>query len=171
MKQCLKSLETENCLAKITSKGQSVTKAIFITVLTFCLMLGLSACGNSEMTETSKMPETTEKQTSDDNDNNTIVGNWSYIDESVDWTLGFTEDGDFYDSRGSIFLYIEDGPFHTWENYADWRIRADGKLWLEFTTSLNMRRLNCTAHYTYELDGDTLIIEKNDNKYTFKRIT
>lgn len=154
MKQCPKSLETENCLAKITSKGQSVTKAIFITVLTFCLMLGLSACGNSEMTETSKMPETTEKQTSDDNDNNTIVGNWSYIDESVDWTLGFTEDG----------------PFHTWEDYASWRIRADGKLWFEFTTDLNMRTLNCKMHYTYELDGDTLMIEKNDNKYTFKRI-
>lgn len=64
MKQYPKSSATENGLAKIKSRTRSVEKIVFITILTFCLILGLSACGGN--TSGGKTSERTENQISED---------------------------------------------------------------------------------------------------------
>ena len=64
MKQYPNSSATENGSAKIKARSQIVSQVICITILTFCLTLGLSACGGSA--SGGKPSERTEKQISED---------------------------------------------------------------------------------------------------------
>lgn len=64
MKQYPKSPATENGLAKIVSRVLSAVNVISIMILTFCLILGLSACGGN--TSGGKNSERTENQISSD---------------------------------------------------------------------------------------------------------
>lgn len=140
-------------------KTKKVETAMLLFILSICLIYGLTACGSTSNSDESSKSE------------NTFVGNWSHIDESKAWTIGFTEDGDFYDSSGNLMkTFIDTSYFYS--KYGSWHIRADGRLW--FTTSMTIQTTHdLHAHtdeyswgYTYELDGDSLTIGDN----TFTRI-
>lgn len=113
------------------------------------LLCGLTACSGKTTTGGEGAAE----------EESTVVGNWTCVDKES-WTIGFTEDGDFYDSDGT-FMTVHDirGAFEHL-NYGSWRIRADGNLW--FTGNLEgwtqQGKGEYSWGYSYELDGDTLII-------------
>lgn len=153
-------------------KTKKAVTAMLFVMLSICLIYGLTGCGG---TPKAKAAEPTAEPTpmgqisgelDKGEETSTVVGNWSYIDESQPWTLGFTEDGDFYDSRG-ILMYVEEEVFSSYTNYGSWRIRADGRIWFTGTLELRGTIREYSWAYSYELDGDTMVI----GKYTFKRVT
>ena len=133
-------------------KTKKVVTTMLLLMLSICLVYGLTACGSSK-------------------GESTVVGNWSCTDESKSWTLGFTEDGDFYDSNAYFMSkYIDVSRQST--RYGTWNIRADGRLWFTGTLSTvgwyygSPKSSEFEWGYSYELDGDTLKI----GEYTFKRV-
>lgn len=123
-------------------------KKLLAFVLLTIMVLSLPACSGKEKEST---VDSEEKES-------TVVGTWEYIDDES-WTLGFTEDGDFYDSRGEIMTTTYNGYFCNTQ-YGSWRIRADGKIWLTGTitpwNSWETGDITCEWSCSYELDGDTL---------------
>lgn len=128
-------------------------KKILAFVLLLIMVFSLVACGGKSDKE------------------NTVVGTWEYIDKNKSWTIGFTEDGDFYDSSGDLMRTLVDSSYYS-SKYGSWNIRADGRLW--FTTTMTIRtsrdfREHTDEYswgYTYELDRDSLRIGDK----TFTRI-
>ena len=121
-------------------------KKLLASILVIVMALSMAAC-NSKSGE-----------------NSTVVGRWAYIDKSESWELGFTEDGDFYDSLGK-FMSIQVNLSYEEFSHGSWRIRADGKMW--FTTYIPDLMHDNDWAYSYELDGDTLRIGGK----TFTRIS
>lgn len=138
-------------------RTKKVVTPMLLLMLSICLIYGLTACGSTS--------------NSGGSSKNTVVGNWTYIDETKFWTLGFTEDGDFYDSSGKLMRVLVDNSY-SYSNNGSWAIRADGKLWFTTTMTIwtthdfhaNTKEYNWA--YPYELDGDTLTI----GEYTFTRV-
>lgn len=134
-------------------KIKRVMTVVLLVMLSACLLCGRTACGDK-----AKAGEAGEASEEKAGEASTVVGNWTCVDNEK-WTIGFTEDGDFYDSLGT-FMTVYDMIQGEALNYGSWRIRADGNLW--FTGTLvgftNYGKGEHSWGYSYELDGDTLKI-------------